>query len=85
LFLGFNVRDFDFRVLFKGLINDLNEKLLPRIAVLQVHPDEGSPHEAEEILSFLSKDCSNLAIQVYPGSARDFLVELRNQRGNNDG
>lgn len=80
LFLGFNVRDLDFRVLFKGLLDDLNEQLLPRIAVLQIQPDEGSAYEAEAILNFLSKDCSNnLKIQLYPGSARSFLIELRNR------
>lgn len=79
LFLGFNVRDLDFRILFKGLIGDLKEMQLPRIAVLQVFPDD-STYEAEAVLTFLSQDCrDNLDVQIYPGSARNFLVELRNQ------
>lgn len=81
LFLGFNMRDLDFRVLFKGLIDDLKEMVLPRVVVLQIHPDEGDERQTAELLNFLSRDCQNLDFQIYPGHARGFLSDLRQQLG----
>ncbi|HKG20894.1 MAG TPA: CHAT domain-containing protein [Blastocatellia bacterium] len=86
IFLGFNIRDLNFRVLFKGLIDQLKDDTLGRIAVLQIDPDEGYRQQAErvdELQAFMAKDCSNLRIEPYWGTVRDFLIELRNKKNAN--
>lgn len=82
LFLGYNVRALDFRVLFKGLVDQLKEGTLARIAVLQINTDDSYRQKVEArkaLENFIEKDCANLKIQVYWGNVRDFLKELRSR------
>ncbi|MEN3333321.1 MAG: hypothetical protein V7641_2686 [Blastocatellia bacterium] len=86
LFLGFNIRDLNFRVLFKGLIAPLRDDTLGRVAVLQIEPDENYSEHVEkvkELRSFMAKDCSNLDIAPYWGTVGEFLAELRKKKDGN--
>ena len=84
LFLGFNIRDFDFRIFFKGVVDQLKDIRRERVAILQLPPDLSRKERLEEkreIETFLAKDLSNLKIQVLWTSIEDFLNELYNQGG----
>jgi CHAT domain/SIR2-like domain len=79
LFLGFNTRDLDFRVFFKGIVGQLSEQLRDRIAVIQVSPGASPKQRREEkrqLETFLANDCSRLSIKLLRESVRDFLAGL---------
>jgi hypothetical protein len=81
LFLGFNLRDLDFRVLFKGVISQIQPRA-GRVAVLQVQPDKSYEEKMEDlqlIKSFLVQDSTYLQIDIRWLSVRDFLVRLRDK------
>src|SRR5436853_7832109 len=82
LFLGFNIRDLDFRIFFKGVVDQLKDIRRERVAILQVPPDLSRKERLEEkreIETFLAKDLSSLKIQVLWTSIEDFLNELYRQ------
>lgn len=75
LFLGYDVRRLDCRVLLRGLIDQLKTTTRDRIAVLQVDPE--AEEHGEELAAYMAKCCKKLLINVYSGSVQDFLVTLR--------
>jgi hypothetical protein len=83
LFLGYDVRRLDCRVLLRGIIAHLKPPRRSRIAVLQIDPEEDDAPRAEELRTYMEGCCNDLKIKVYWGSARDFLCELRRQMKGN--
>jgi len=79
LFLGFNISDLDWRILFRGLVAQLRDMRRDRIAVLQIDPDKGDTQQIDELRNFLERYCNSLNVQVYWRSVREFLVELRDE------
>ncbi len=77
LFLGFNLHDLDFRILFRGLVervesgDDVDPK---RMAV--VLDDATSP---QEIRQFIAGDAKKMDIELFEGSVQDFLIAVRDQ------
>lgn len=79
LFLGYNIRNLDFRVAFKGLIAQLKKPAPGRIAILQIQPEKDFQQQIQDLRllqNFMEKDCANLKLQVYWGSVRKFLIRL---------
>jgi SIR2-like protein len=79
LFLGYRIADWDFRVLFHNLVGYL-EKSLRRVHVsVQLEPGAGavSKEQQEKIKSYLNSYFRNLKIQVYWGTCRQFVAELK--------
>lgn len=80
LFLGFNVRDLSFRVLFRTLVSRVREfSDGARVAVLQVHdgePGRQADSHVREIDNFEAKYCDEINLKLYKGSVRGFLTEL---------
>ncbi len=80
LFLGYNTDDLDCRVLFRGLVAQLKRPpQRKRLAVLQLDGAQDDQEKRREVQFFIQKSCENLWIQVYWGSVRQFLTELRRQ------
>jgi hypothetical protein len=82
LFLGYNIRNLDFRVAFKGLVGQLKKASPGRIAILQLQPEKDFQQQIQDLRllqSFMEKDCANLKLQVYWGSVRKFLIGLWNK------
>lgn len=80
LFLGYDVRDLDFRVLIKGVVEQLKKTSHTRIAVLQIEPGKNMQqklHELKHLQKYLDSDCIKLKIVPCWLSVREFLVELR--------
>lgn len=79
LFLGFNIRNLDFRIAFKGLVGQLKKAHPGRIAILQIQPEKNFQQQIQDLRllqTFIEKDCRNLNLQVYWGSVRKFLITL---------
>ncbi|MCL4847716.1 MAG: CHAT domain-containing protein [Acidobacteria bacterium] len=80
LFLGFNVRELSFRVLFKTLVSRVREfSDGARVAVLQIHDGSPGPQgdsHVRELDNFEAKYCDEINLKLYKGSVRGFLTEL---------
>jgi hypothetical protein len=82
LFLGFKMHHWDFRVLFRTLLAQEGAKRLRRhthVAV-QVDPDDDQVMDPERARSYLENYFSEFTdadINVFWGSAQDFLLELK--------
>lgn len=79
LFLGYDVRRLDARVLLRGLVAHLKDLRRGRVAVLQVDPGQEDAPRAGELRAYMEGCCEDLQIKVYWGSVRDFLRELRDR------
>ena len=71
MFIGYKLEDWDFRVLFRGLVTN-KESSLRRISItVQLPPDE------EGLRDYLGDYFSKKEMKVYWGTAREFLKELK--------
>ena len=78
LFLGFEMEDWSFRVLFRSLMSQEGSSLLarhPHVAV-QIDPREGNAHSPESVRQYLEHYFGNSKISIYWGSVENFLREL---------
>lgn len=82
IFLGFRMHHWDFRVLFRSLLSQEGAKRRSRhmhVAV-QIDPDDDQvvdPERARDYLENYFSDFAEADINVYWGSAEDFLQELK--------
>jgi hypothetical protein len=81
LFLGFHLDDWNFRVLYRSIMN-LEGKAAgednPHVAV-QIDPEEWRVQEPERARRFLDSYFQSDKISIYWGSVEDFVEELKNQ------
>jgi hypothetical protein len=80
LFLGYDVRRLDCRVLLRGVIASLRRLYAERdrIALLQIDP-EIDPQRAQELKVYVQECCRELEIKVFVGKSREFLKALRDK------
>lgn len=78
LFVGYDVRRLDCRVLLRGVIASLRYLERDRIAILQIDP-ETDPPRAQELKVYVQECCRGLEIKVFEGKSREFLKALRDQ------
>jgi hypothetical protein len=79
LFIGYSLADWDFRVLFRGLIGSL-ERSLGRIRVavqLAPKPPETAGITQEQVQQYLEDYLAKDDVRVYWGEACDFVQELQ--------
>lgn len=82
LFLGFNLQDWDFRVLFRSLLKEQSSQRRRKqlhVAV-QVDPDDDritDPDRAREYLERYFEGFAESDVSIYWGSPEDFLGELQ--------
>lgn len=82
LFLGFQLDDWNFRVLFRSIISRQGGGRRDRYAHIaaQIEPEEGRTLEPERARRYLENYFSKGAdISIYWGSSADFFKELQNQ------
>jgi hypothetical protein len=71
LFIGYSLKDWDFRVIFRGIVIS-GEASLRRISVaVQLPPAE------QEMQKYLDEYFGNIGMRVYWGTAEEFATELR--------
>jgi hypothetical protein len=77
LFIGYRLADWNFRVLFRGLIGSL-ERSLGRIRVaVQLAPEPGEGCTREQVQRYLQDYLAKDDVRVYWGKASDFVQELQ--------
>lgn len=77
LFVGYRLADWDFRVVFKGLVESMEGSLRRMNVSVQLPPqceDESSRIEQQ---SYLARYFGNIKVQVYWGTAQEFAKELK--------
>ena len=86
LFLGFEMDGWDFRVLFRSIMNlegpnrKRKRRQPPIHAGVQIDPDEGRIIEIEGARRYLESYFEDADIHIYWGSVDDFARDLRRQR-----
>jgi hypothetical protein len=80
LFIGFQIEDWNFRVLFRSVMNLEGSRALrghPHVAV-QIDPDEQRFHNPRAARRYLARyfGTAEVSISIYWGSAEDFAREL---------
>jgi len=79
LFIGYRLADWDFRVLFRGLIGSL-ERSLGRIRIaVQLAPEPPSVEgiTQDQVLTYLEEYLDRDEVRIYWGKASDFVQELQ--------
>lgn len=83
LFIGYNLQDWTFRVLFHGLLRaipDIHRR--PHVSVQLLPPVNGSVDDAEErAYQYLTRYLERWKISIFWGSTTDFCTELRHRMG----
>jgi hypothetical protein len=77
LFLGFNLTDLDFRVLWKGVMKRLKESSITRVAILQFNPYANTAALEEAWRDFQEQCCTHVEAKLYPGTMEQFLKKLK--------
>jgi hypothetical protein len=78
MFIGYSLADINFRVLFRGLLGNLESALGKMSVAVQLPYDDASPNKqkAEDYVTAYFGKMRGAALRVYWGSARSFTREL---------
>ncbi len=77
MFLGFRLDEWDFRVLFRAIVNTEGDRRKEHTHVaVQIDPEEGSTIEPDRARSYLEKYFQGSNITLYWGSTESFIKEL---------
>ena len=71
LFIGYRLADWNFRVLFRGLVSSMEESLRRISVAVQLPPED------QNVQRYLTEYFKNINVRVYWGTAREFAAELR--------
>ena len=77
LFIGYGLADWDFRVIFRGLVGCMERGLRATSVAVQLTPKDSEKHIREKQQSYLSRYFDKLDIKVYWGTAQEFAADLR--------
>ena len=79
LFLGFHMEDWNFRVLFRSILNQQGSGRRKRYAhvAAQIDPEQGRATDPARARRYLEGYFDTADITIYWGSAEDFLRELK--------
>jgi hypothetical protein len=78
MFIGYSLADINFRVLFRGLLGNLDAALGKMSVAVQLPFDDGDPNKtkAEEYVTQYFGKMRGTELRVYWGTARSFAKEL---------
>jgi hypothetical protein len=78
MFLGFRLDEWDFRVLFRSIVNQEGDRRSEHTHVaVQIDPEEGRSMEPERARRYLESYFQSSNVTIYWGSTESFLKELR--------
>jgi hypothetical protein len=77
MFVGYQLSDWEFRVIMRGLVATINQRLKIKHVAVQV--EEVEETQAEAVRTFLEQYFQDADINVYWGSPAQFIAELREQ------
>jgi hypothetical protein len=75
LFIGYSLADINFRVLFRGLLGNL-EAALKKMSVAVQLPFENANPNKQKAEEYITRYFGNINVRVYWGTAKQFTAEL---------
>ncbi len=79
MFVGFSLEDWEFRVIMRGLVATISQKLRSKLRHVAVQLEQVSETQTEDVRAFLEDYFKGADINVYWGSTAQFIAELREQ------
>jgi hypothetical protein len=79
LFIGYRLRDIDFRVIYRGLVQSMDGSQRRLSITVQVTPPDDSIGDPQSAEDFMNRYFEKMNVSVYWGKAGDFATELRNR------
>jgi hypothetical protein len=79
LFIGYRLRDVNFRVIHRGLVQSMDGSLRRLSVTVQVTPPEDHGGDISAAEKYLAKYFEGMQVRVYWGTATDFAKELRDR------
>jgi hypothetical protein len=79
LFIGYRLADWNFRVLYRGLVEKVDPSGRRQNLTVQLRPGDVSSPDAAQ--AYLDRYFDTMSVRVFWGDAVDFLGELRRRRG----
>jgi hypothetical protein len=76
LLLGYQLRDWDFRVIFRGLITTRRSSRRLLSLSIQLAPDPEGVEDVQEAQGYLERYFDNANFEIYWGDAQSFMQEL---------
>jgi len=80
LFVGFNLYDWEFRVVLHGLVAGLDRRRKFKHVAVQLEFDAAGAADTTAVQAFLQQYFQEADINVFWGTSTQFLAELREQR-----
>jgi hypothetical protein len=79
LFIGYQLTDIRFRILFRGLITSLERSLRRASIAVQINPDppEGAGITTADVRAYVEEYLVRDEVRVYWGDSFEFIKELR--------
>lgn len=77
LFIGYRLRDINFRVIHRGLVQSLDPSLRSRSITVQISPPDDCKEDPSSAMKYLKNYFDKLNASVYWGTAAEFAQELR--------
>ena len=83
LFLGFRLDDWDFRILYRGVIEREGSELSKKYThvAAQIDPEQGRIEDVERARRYLEEYFQDADIHIFWGSVEAFLQELQRRMG----
>ena len=75
LFVGYSLADIDFRVLFRGLLGNLQAALGKMSVAVQLPYESANPNK-QKAEDYITRYFDNIKVRVYWGTAKQFAREL---------
>ena len=79
LFIGYRLKDIDFRVLYRGLVQSMDGSQRSLSITVQVKPPDDCVGDPEDAERFMNDYFGKLNVFVYWGTAGQFAQELRDR------
>lgn len=76
LFLGYRLKDINFRVIYRWMVQSLETAVQSLNISVQIHPPDDYCGDVESAAEYLAKYLGELKVDVYWGTAAQFLSEL---------
>ncbi len=79
LFIGYRLRDINFRVIYRGLVQSMDGSQRRLSVTVQVRPPDDSAGDPAAAEKFLTDYFGEMKVRVYWGTASEFAKELRDR------
>jgi SIR2-like protein len=79
LFIGYRLKDINFRVLFRGLVQSMEVGQRSLSVAVQISPPDDHVGDPNAAVDYMTRYFGNQNIQIYWGTAQSFARELRDR------